>query len=74
MKVKELEVNGCCFVCQKKFVKPFRVVKKLEGNIEEIEVVTAHTKCRTLLKKKEKLMKDLLDVEFDLYCIKLGIY
>jgi hypothetical protein len=86
MKIEDIEVNGKCFICRKKFVKPFKketkvslepflscggVTPKKEGDdISEIEIVTSHTRCRNLVKKREKLIKQLVEIDFDLFCMR----
>lgn len=65
----ELVVNGNCFICNKKFVKPFKVGKKVGDGIQEIEIITSHARCRNLVQKREKLIKQLVEIDFDLFCL-----
>lgn len=43
------------------------VVSPDENFPREIEIVTAHRQCRRLIKKRDKLLSDLVEVEYDIF-------
>lgn len=59
-----------CSICGKEF-KP-KTIRKIVGDyeLEEVEIITTHKKCEKLKKKIEKLKTDLLNCEFELFCLK----
>ena len=65
LKVQELD-NTKCIVCDKHF--KHYTFKKQEESMERLEFRTGHTGCFNLIKKRDKLKADLLNVEYDLFC------
>lgn len=65
LKITDLD-NSKCIVCDKHF-KHYNIKTFCDG-IERVEFRTAHTSCFNLIKKRDKLKADLLDVEYDLFC------
>ena len=71
--------NGnTCFICSQYFkhqvrlkpVKPnVQGTKRLSPNedIKLVEIVTAHRQCRRLIKKRDKLLQELVEVEYDIF-------
>ena len=59
-----------CHICNKEF-KP-KVVRKIEGDyeLEEVDIIVSHKKCEKLQAKITKLKNDLLNTEFQLFCLK----
>jgi hypothetical protein len=58
---------GCCFVCNKHF-KHYKLTKLNKSvGLKEVDLITSHASCRNLIKKRDKLYKDLLEVEYDLF-------
>lgn len=56
-----------CFVCNKHF-KEYRLLKmNKEVGMKEVELRTAHTGCSKLVKRRQKLLDDLVEVEYDLF-------
>jgi hypothetical protein len=56
-----------CFVCNKHF-KQYRLLKmNKEVGLREVDLKTSHTSCRNLIKKREKLLQALLEVDYDLF-------
>ena len=56
-----------CYLCGNDF-KHYKVIKTSKDyGMKEIEFVTEHKSCRKLIKKRNKLMADLLDVDYDIY-------
>ena len=62
IKIQELD-NTKCIVCDKHF-KHYTIKNKFE----ELDFRTGHTGCFNLIKKRDKLKADLLDVEYSLFC------
>lgn len=58
-----------CFICNKKFVKSYKIIKDIDYNLIEIDIITSHTRCRILMDKRRKLINQLLDVNFQLFCL-----
>ncbi len=62
-----------CTVCSKpyRWRKDYTIVEKLDvGYIKEVEFVTAHAGCRSLLCKYHKLQDELLDMKWKLIELK----
>jgi hypothetical protein len=56
-----------CFVCNKHF-KQYRLLKmNKEVGLREVDIKTAHISCNKLVRKRQKLLDDLLEVEYDLF-------
>ena len=56
-----------CYICNQHF-KHYRKShfdKKIL--LHEVELVTSHTACRNLIKKRDKLLQDLVEVEYDIF-------
>lgn len=58
-----------CSICGKDF-KPKTVRIVGDNELEEVKIITTHKKCEKLKKKIEKLKTDLLNCEFELFCLK----
>ena len=65
IKIHDLD-NSKCIVFDKYF-KHFTVKKKVD-ELDQLEFRTGHTGCFNLIKKRDKLKADLLDVEYSLFC------
>lgn len=58
---------NCCYVCNKDFIN-FRLLKMNNDiGLKEVEIITAHTSCRNLIKKRQKLLDNLLEVDYNLF-------
>ena len=66
MKVLDLP-EDCCYVCHKHFKTYKRTKLDEDVGMIELDIISTHTSCRNLVKKREKLMKDLLEVEYDIF-------
>jgi hypothetical protein len=57
----------CCFVCNKYF-KHYKLTKLNKSvGLKEVDLITSHATCRNLIKKRDKLYQDLLEVEYDIF-------
>lgn len=68
-KIKIDPNDNICSVCGTPY--PHRKVFsfKVDG-LKEVEFITAHAGCRSLVDKIKKLKEELLELEFKLYCKK----
>jgi len=41
-----------------------------EMGIKEVELITAHATCRSLVRKKKEKEAEILEIEWRLFCIK----
>jgi len=56
-----------CFICEKDF-KHYQVLKFNKNiGLKEVDLVTSHTRCRNLIKKRNKLLQDLVEVDYDIF-------
>ena len=74
-RIKIDPTDNLCNVCGKKF-KHYKYFycengAMLKTDIKNVEFVTAHAGCRSLVDKIKKLKDELLDLEFKLYCKKV---
>lgn len=59
--------DDTCFVCHKHF-KPYRLLKmNKEVGLREVEIKTAHSSCSKLVKRRTKLLDELLEIDYDLF-------
>ena len=58
-----------CYICSKYFKhqRTSKINKSL--GIKEVEIITSHSACRKLVKKREKLLGMLLEVEYDIFML-----
>ena len=69
MKIIDNDLKNCCFICNRKFIRPYKIIEYVDYNIMEIDIITSHTRCRKLMQKREKLKRQLVDVDFELFCL-----
>jgi hypothetical protein len=56
-----------CFICQKDF-KHYQILKfNKKIGLKEVDLVTSHTCCSNLIKKRNKLLQDLVEVDYDIF-------
>ncbi len=59
--------TDCCYVCYKHF-KPYRLHKKNDDyGMIEVDIITAHTGCRKLIRKRNKLTNEILEIDYDIF-------
>lgn len=66
MKVLDLP-DDCCYICQKHFKTYKRTTLDESVGMIELDIISTHTSCRKLMKKREKLINDLLEIEYDIF-------
>ena len=67
LKINDLD-NSKCIVCDRRFKHYKLLTMNKQLGIQEVELRTAHAGCFNLIKKRDKLKADLLNVEYDLFC------
>jgi hypothetical protein len=61
----------CCYVCDKHF-KTYKRTKLDESvGMIELDIITTHTSCRKLMKKRDKLVNELLEIEYTIFMKKI---
>ena len=70
LQIHDFVEGTCCTFCNKPFKwrNQYTIVDQSgKGYVKEVELITAHAGCRTLLSKYQKLQSDLLDTEWKLF-------
>lgn len=68
MEIFESRPNTC-YICTQHFIHYEKVkpCPKRDFPPKEIEIITAHPACRRLIKKRDKLLNDLVEIEYDIF-------
>jgi len=59
-----------CSICFNNCTTKKVLKKSSDYELQEVEIVTNHKKCEKLNKKMKKLQNDLLNCEFQLFCLR----
>jgi len=65
--------KSVCSVCFGKFNHQLKTKKSVDyPELKEVDFITAHTKCKNLIKTIEEQNKKMLDLEFELFALKFN--
>lgn len=57
----------CCFICNKHF-KHYKLTKLNKSvGLKQVDLITSHATCRNLIRKRDKLLQELVEVEYDIF-------
>jgi len=62
--------ENICSVCAKPYTHRKRYLWGDDKTIKDVELVTAHPSCRSLLRQIEEQKQKILDLEFKLFILK----
>jgi len=68
--VTDLFYNDKCSICFNNCTTKKVLKKSSDYELQEVEIVTNHKKCEKINKKIKKLQNDLLNCEFQLFCLR----
>lgn len=58
-----------CFICNKEFKHTRCYLKDRNELLPHLILNVAHTKCKKLVKQVEHLKRELVETEFELFCL-----
>jgi hypothetical protein len=56
-----------CFVCDKHFKHYNWYTVSKDYNMLEVDIRTAHSSCNKLMKRRQLLLDELLEIDYDLF-------
>ena len=61
--------EGICSICRKKMTTHHKIInqEQVSGGLQEIELRIAHSKCESLLDRRNKILRRLLEVDYRLF-------
>ena len=69
--IHELLPEGKCAICNKNMqTRRTKCGASNEGGLNEVLIKNNHSKCETLVSKKKKLLRRLLNIEFQIFAFK----
>lgn len=68
--VTDLFYSNKCSICFNNCTIKNVLKKSTDNELQEVEILTNHKKCEKLHKKMKKLQNDLLNCEFQLFCLR----
>lgn len=66
MELRDYPSNNC-YICNKHFKHYTRSRFNKEVGLREVDLITSHLRCSKLIKKRDKLLADLVEVEYDIF-------
>lgn len=67
--------NELCIICGKDFKHRKIYLKTLEHpDLYECKMTLSHKRCENLIKKREKLKEQMLNIEYELFCINEDLF
>ena len=69
MTIKIIEGKDICTLCNKEWKHRVSYCPTSYEGLKEAILITSHANCRTLIRKKKDLEKELLDLEWKIYTL-----
>lgn len=73
-KSPKLTIHGTdeCPICGTHYKYRKYYLQRIDGFLPEVHIKTTHAKCYNTMKRLEKAKQDVLNEEFNLFCIRLS--